>query len=65
MEITVNTYGAYLHVKDEMFEIRIKDAEAPNGVRTEQRAAHKVRTIILAPGTMLSTAAVKLALKNI
>ena len=64
MEITVNTYGAYLHVKEDMFEVRIKDATAPNGVRTEERAAHKVRTIILAPGTMLSTAAVKLALKN-
>jgi CRISP-associated protein Cas1 len=64
MEITVNTYGAYLHVKDDMFQVRIKDAEAPNGVRTEDRAAHKVRTIVLAPGTMLSTAAVKLALKN-
>ena len=64
MEITVNTYGAYLHVKEDMFEVRIKDAAAPTGVRTEQRAAHKVRTIILAQGTMLSTAAVKLALKN-
>ena len=64
MEITVNTYGAYLHVKDDMFQVRIKDADAPNGVRTEDRAAHKVRTIILSTGTMLSTAAVKLALKN-
>ncbi|MBL7818524.1 MAG: CRISPR-associated endonuclease Cas1 [Saprospiraceae bacterium] len=64
MEITVNTYGAYLHVKDEMFDIRIKDADAPNGVRSEQRAAHKVRTIVLSTGTMLSAAAVKLALKN-
>jgi CRISP-associated protein Cas1 len=64
MEITVNTYGAYLHVKDDMFDIRIKDKEAPNGVRSEARAAHKVRTIVLSPGTMLSTAAVKLALKN-
>ena len=64
MEITVNTYGAYLHVKEEMFEIRIKDAEAPNGVRTEQRAAHKVRSIILSTGTMLSADAVKLAIKN-
>ena len=64
MEITVNTYGAYLHVKDDMFEVRVKDPAAPNGVRTEQRAAHKVRSIILAEGTMLSTAAVKLALTN-
>jgi CRISP-associated protein Cas1 len=64
MEITVNTYGAYLHVKDDMFEVRLKDTNAPNGIRTEQRTAHKVRTIILAEGTMLSSAAVKLALKN-
>ena len=25
MEITVNTYGAYLHVKEDIFEVR-KDA---------------------------------------
>lgn len=61
-EITVNTYGAYLHVKDNMFQVRIKDAEAPNGVRTVDRAAQKVRTIIMSEGTMLSSAAVKLAL---
>ena len=64
MEITVNTYGAYLHVKEDMFDIRIKDPDAPNGVRSEQRAAHKVRSIVLSQGTMLSTAAVKLAVKN-
>jgi CRISPR-associated protein Cas1 len=64
MEITVNTYGAYLHVKDDMFEIRVKDPAAPNSVRAEQRAAHKVRSIILSEGTMLSTAAVKLALTH-
>ncbi len=64
MEITIDSYGMYLHVKDEMFDIRIKDKDAPNGVRSEMRAAHKVRTIILSPGTLLSTGAVKLALKN-
>ena len=64
MEITVNTYGAYLHVKDDLFEVRVKDPAAPNGVSIVQRAAHKVRSIILAEGTMLSTAAVKLALTN-
>ena len=64
VEITINTYGAYLHVKDEMFEVRVKDPDAPGGVKTTQRAAHKVRTIVMAPGTMLSTAAVKLALNN-
>jgi CRISP-associated protein Cas1 len=63
-EIHVNTYGAYLHVRDNMFQIRIKDAEAANGVREVERAAHKVRTITLAPGTMLSSAAVKLALTH-
>ena len=64
MEIVVNTYGAYLHVKEDMFDVRIKDPDAPNGVRSEQRAAQKVRTIVLSQGTMLSTAAVKLAVKN-
>ncbi len=63
-EITVNTYGAYLHVKDNMFQVRIKDAEAAGGIRTVDRAANKVRTIIMSDGTMLSSAAVKLALTH-
>jgi CRISPR-associated protein Cas1 len=62
MDLYINTYGAYLHVKDDMFEIRVKDEEG-NERRVEQ-AAFKVRSIILHRGMSLSTDAVHLALKN-
>ena len=62
MQIYLNTYGTYLHVKDDMFEIRIpvKDAEP-----TKQHiAAHKISSIIMSTSAALSTDAVKLALMN-
>ncbi len=62
MQIYLNTYGTYLHVKDDMFEIRIpaKDAES-----TKQHiAAHKISSIIMCTSAALSTDAVKLALIN-
>lgn len=64
MQIYLNTYGTYLHVKDDMFEIRIpeKDAEP----RKQHIAAHKILTIIMSTSTSaaLSTDAVLLALMN-
>lgn len=63
MEITINTYGAYLHVKDDMFEIRIRDT-ATQVVTKTNVATHKVRTFILAQGIALSSDAVKLAMVN-
>lgn len=63
MQLHLNTYGAYLHVKDAMFDIRRKQqdgtwASAP-GV-----AAHKVKSIWMGPGTALSSDAVTLALRH-
>ncbi|HEX8279453.1 MAG TPA: CRISPR-associated endonuclease Cas1, partial [Segetibacter sp.] len=62
MQIYLNTYGTYLHVKDDMFEIRIpeKDAEP----RKQHIAAHKISTIIMSTSAALSTDAVRLALMN-
>jgi CRISPR-associated protein Cas1 len=62
MQIYLNTYGTYLHVKDDMFEIRIpvKDAE-PN---KQHIAAHKISSIIMSTSAALSTDAVRLALIN-
>lgn len=62
MQIYLNTYGTYLHVKDEMFEIRVpvKDGE-PN---KQHIAAHKVSSIVMSTSAALSTDAVKLALMN-
>ena len=62
MQIYLNTYGTYLHVKDDMFEIRIpvKDAEPSK----QHIAAHKISSIIMSTSAALSTDAVKLALMN-
>lgn len=62
MQLYLNTYGTYLHVKDAMFEIRIpaKEGEA----QKHHFAAHKVTSIILSTSAALSTEAIKLALTN-
>ena len=62
MQIYLNTYGTYLHVKDEMFEIRVpvKDGEPEK----KHIAAPKISSIILTTSAALSTDAVKLALTN-
>src|SRR5687768_8439966 len=62
MQLYLNTYGTYLHVKDEMFEIRVpvKDAEPAK----THIAAHKITSIVLSTSAALSTDAVRLALTN-
>ncbi len=62
MQLYINTYGTYVHVKDQMFEIRIKKED-----KTWDKhhfSANKVKTIVLGQGTALSSAAVKLAVTN-
>lgn len=60
MQLHIGTYGTYLHVKEEMFEIRRK---LENGeIFTKQYSANKVTHIMLAKGTSLSTDAVHLAM---
>lgn len=59
MQLHITTYGTYVHVKDEMFEIRLKkDGE----VIKKQYAASKVTQIVMTTGMALSTDAVKLAM---
>ena len=61
MQLHLNTYGVYLHIKDKMFEVQVKlDGE----VQRTQVAAHKVKSIWLSVGTALSSDAVKLAVRN-
>ncbi|UBM60791.1 CRISPR-associated endonuclease Cas1 [Marinilongibacter aquaticus] len=62
MQLHINTYGTYVHVKDAMFEIRRK---LDNG-NLEKRhfAASKVRQIVMTTGMALSTDAVKLAMEH-
>lgn len=61
MQLHIDTYGSYLHVKDELFEIRIRKDKK---VETHQVAAHRVKSIWLNKGVALSADAVHLALKN-
>lgn len=61
MQLHLNSYGAYLHVREEMFEVQVRqDGE----VKKTQVAAHKVKSIWLNMGTALSSDAVKLAVRN-
>ncbi|WKN29544.1 CRISPR-associated endonuclease Cas1 [Porifericola rhodea] len=61
MQLHINTYGSYLHVKEKMFEIRVPQ---DGKMKPNHLAAHKIKTIIMATGTALSTDAVKLAIMH-
>ena len=62
MVLYINSWGAYLHVKEDMFEVRVKQ---PDGsLQKQQVAAFKVRTIVMHEGMALSTDAVRLALQH-
>lgn len=60
MQLHINTYGAYVHVKDEMFEIRVRDENKE--VQKKHYSAQKVTALWLCTGTSLSTDAIKLAI---
>ncbi len=57
MQIVINTYGAYLHVRDELFEIKIES-------KKNHISPKKVRSIVITTGAILSSDAVKLAVEN-
>lgn len=63
MQLHLNTYGAYLHVKDAMFDVRRKQADG-TWASASAISAQKVKSIWLGPGTALSADAVHLALRN-
>lgn len=63
MQLYINTYGSYLHVKDKMFEVRIRD-EKSKQVLTHHFAVNKVKSIIMSTGASLSSDAVRLAMMN-
>ncbi|GJM34630.1 MAG: CRISPR-associated endonuclease Cas1 [Saprospiraceae bacterium] len=60
MQIHLNTYGTYLHIKDQMFEIR-KRVEGE--VQKSHLAAHKVKSIWVNNGVALSANAIQLAMQ--
>ncbi len=60
MQLFINTPGSYLHVKDQMFEIRTtKEGKEEK----HQVAAHKVTSIVMPKSAALSTDSIHLALK--
>jgi len=62
MQLHLNTYGTYLHVKDAMFDVRKKQDDG--SWSSMPLAAHKVRSVWMGRGTALSSDAVRLALQH-
>lgn len=61
MQLIINTYGTYVHVKDDMFEVTTpKEGEK----QKHHFASQKVSSILMSKGSALSTDAVILAMKN-
>ena len=61
MQLIINSFGAYVHVKDELFEVTLtKDGEK----QKSHFASQKVTSILMSKGSALSTDAVILAMKN-
>lgn len=61
MQLIINTYGTYVHVKDELFEVTLtKEGEKEK----HHFASQKVTSILMSKGAAISTDAVILAIKN-
>ncbi|MEH6658123.1 CRISPR-associated endonuclease Cas1 [Leeuwenhoekiella marinoflava] len=63
MQIFINTYGTYLHVKDDMFEIKVRE-DKKQPFKINHIAAHKVTSFIISKGAALTSDAIALALKH-
>jgi CRISPR-associated protein Cas1 len=62
LQLYITTYGAYLHVKDALFELRIKEENGTT--RKLHYAARKVKSVVFTVAGALSTEAVTLALEH-
>lgn len=61
MQLIINTYGTYVHVKDDLFEVSLtKEGEK----QKHHFASQKVSSILMSKGSAISTDAVILAMKN-
>lgn len=61
MQLIIDTYGTYVHIKDELFEVRVKKDEQET---KRHFASQKVTAILLSKGAAISTDAIILAMKN-
>ncbi len=57
MQIFINTYGTYIHVKDEMFEIKVPEKEK-DSTKVNHIAAHKITSFVMSKGAALNTDAI-------
>lgn len=65
MQLHIQTYGTYVHVKDDMFEIRVPADKKKNREYLKHHyAAKKIKSILLPKAAALSTDAVFLALRH-
>ncbi|RCR70547.1 CRISPR-associated endonuclease Cas1 [Larkinella punicea] len=62
MQLHINTYGTYVHVRDQLFEVRRKLETGE--IEKKPYSAQKVTHIIMTTGTSLSTDAIRLAMQN-
>lgn len=61
MQLVINTYGTYVHVKDDIFEISLTN----EGEKEKHHfASQKVTSILMSKGSAISIDAVILAMKN-
>lgn len=61
MQLVINTYGTYVHVKDQLFEVTL----TKNGEKQKHYfASQKITSILMSKGSALSTDAIILAIKN-
>ncbi|MCS6809224.1 MAG: CRISPR-associated endonuclease Cas1 [Bacteroidota bacterium] len=61
MHLTISTFGAYLHVSEALFEVRIRTND---GVKKQQFMPKKLRSIVVERGVALSSEAIMLALTH-
>ncbi|NEN22785.1 CRISPR-associated endonuclease Cas1 [Cryomorpha ignava] len=65
MQIFINTYGSYLHVKEDMFEVKTRpDPKQKDKIKVNHIAAHKITSFVVSKGAAISTDAIALAVKH-
>ena len=61
MQLVINTFGTYIHIKDDLFEVKLKKYGKEE---KHHFASQKVTSIFLSKGAAISTDAIILAMKN-
>ncbi len=62
MHLYINTYGTYVHIKDEIFEIRVPQSDG--SYIKKHIAPQKITGIVVSKGAAISTDAIVLAVKH-